>query len=258
MSYYIDLFSPATYSAFSASSRTVSGFRKRQWAWAQKVQPGDKLVCYVTKVSRFVGILEVVEGPFEDDAPIFAPENDPFTTRFEVRPLIWLTPDEGLPIHDDRVWNELSFTRGKSKKSPEWTGRVRASLTSWIEADGKLLERLLSEQLEGGSFAPLTDSEKRRFQTHWVRREEGAVPVSVPEDSVDEEAVSTNVELEVRESIQIQAALAGLGAQMGLRIWLPRQDRSRVARVWDDEHRQLLETLPLNYDAATLTTIEQM
>ena len=83
MAYYTDLFSPATYEAFTDSNRDVTGFRPRQRKSAQRVKPGDKLVCYMTKLSRWIGVLEVLEPCFEDDTPIFYPENDPFVVRFE-------------------------------------------------------------------------------------------------------------------------------------------------------------------------------
>jgi predicted RNA-binding protein len=52
MAYYLDLFSPETYEAFSRSDRTVTGFRMRQQNVSRRVNPGDKLVCYMTKLSR--------------------------------------------------------------------------------------------------------------------------------------------------------------------------------------------------------------
>jgi hypothetical protein len=45
---------------------------------------------------------------------------------------------------------------------------------------------------------------------------------------------------------------------MGLKIWLPRNDRAAVMAEWRAEHRPLLESLPLNYDETTLKTIEQI
>ncbi len=62
MSYYLDLFSPETYEAFLRSPRDVSGFRERQYIQATKIKPGDKLICYLTKLSRWIGALEVIEG----------------------------------------------------------------------------------------------------------------------------------------------------------------------------------------------------
>ena len=52
MAYFIDLFSPETYEAFKRSSRDISGFRLRHKNMAERVKPGDTLVCYLTRLSR--------------------------------------------------------------------------------------------------------------------------------------------------------------------------------------------------------------
>jgi hypothetical protein len=75
MAFYLDLFSPETYDAFGKSDQRVTGFRLRQMGAAQKVRPGDKLLCYMTKLSRWVGTLEVIEGPYVDNEPLFYPED---------------------------------------------------------------------------------------------------------------------------------------------------------------------------------------
>jgi hypothetical protein len=72
MAYYLDLFSPETYEAFSRSDQTVSGFRPRQRNLAVRVRSGDKVVCYMTRLSRWVGLLDILEGPFDDHTPISA------------------------------------------------------------------------------------------------------------------------------------------------------------------------------------------
>ncbi len=83
MAYFIDLFSPETREGFSRSSRDISGFRLHHKGMADRVNPGDIFVCYLTRLSRWFGLLEVIEGPFIDDKPIFLPDNDPFVVRFQ-------------------------------------------------------------------------------------------------------------------------------------------------------------------------------
>ena len=117
MAYYLDLFSPETYEAFKRSAQDVSGFRLRHKAIAGRIKVGDRLVCYMTKLSRWFGVLEVPSGPYIDDAPIFYPESDPFVVRFKVKPLVVLEVERYLPIREDHVWNALSFTKGLDKKS---------------------------------------------------------------------------------------------------------------------------------------------
>lgn len=45
MAYFIDLFSPETYEAFSRSARDISGFRRRHKNIAERIKPGDVFVC---------------------------------------------------------------------------------------------------------------------------------------------------------------------------------------------------------------------
>ena len=181
MAYFLDLFSPETYEAFKRSDQSVSGFRVRQQGLAAKVKPGDRLVCYMTKLSRWVGLLEVQEGPYIDDTPIFYPEDDPCVVRFQVKPVAWLEVEKAIPIHEDRVWNTLSFTRGHDKGSSIWTGKVRSSLVQLSEADGRFLERaILAQQEGGGETYPVDQDEYRRLSTHRVRRADGVVTVSSP------------------------------------------------------------------------------
>jgi predicted RNA-binding protein len=259
MAYYLDLFSPETYDAFKRSSQNISGFRYRHRFAAERIKPRDKLVCYLTKLSRWFGILEVVEGPFQDNTPIFYPEDDPFIIRFRVRPLVWLEPEKAVPIHSPEVWQTLSFTKDYDPQSPNWTGKIRTSLVSIPQLDGEYIEKLMFSQSEGGRNYPLEDNEIKAFETHTVRRADKSVAVTVPVETVETlPSEEQPVESEVRESIKIQSILAEIGSQMGLKIWIPKSDRGGVLKEWKDVAGSLIERLPLNYDDATLKTIEQI
>ena len=104
MAYYIDLFSPETYETFSKSNRDVSGFRPRQESAASRIKVGDKLICYMVKLSRWIGILEVTSTYYKDNSPLFYDSNDPYVVRFKVRPIAWLPKEKSIPIHDEKVW----------------------------------------------------------------------------------------------------------------------------------------------------------
>ncbi len=71
MAYWLDLFSAKTWQEFLDAGGTVSGFREGRWSMVQKLKPGDKLLCYLTGISRFIGILEVASEPFKDNAKIW-------------------------------------------------------------------------------------------------------------------------------------------------------------------------------------------
>jgi hypothetical protein len=258
MAYFLNLFSPETYEAFSRSDRTVSGFRARHRSIASRVRPGDELLCYMTKLSRWVGVLRVVDGPYEDATPVFYDESDPFVVRFHVRPDVWLPVEKAIPIYDDRIWNALSFTRGQSRGTSTWTGRIRTSLAQLSDDDGALVRSAIYSQRNGGVAYPVDESQYRRYTTHRVRRADKDVSVTVPVESAVETAATPQAEPEVRESIRIQALVAEIGSRMGMQIWVPRADRSNVLAEWRGDHPPILDRLPLNYDDTTLRTIEQI
>lgn len=257
MAYYLDLFSPLTYKAFLSSPRDITGFRPKQKNAASKIQPGDILICYLTKVSRWVGALQITSEMFEDSTPRFVSNEDPFVIRFRVKPLVVLDPKFGIPIREDVVWKTLSFTAKSSKEGSQWTGPLRSSLKMIAKKDGDYLLRLLKTQSQASQEYPLDDEHYEKYLTRTTTVHQTDVPVSIPEDT-ENHSGEVIEEKEVRESVRIQALLALIGEKMGFKIWLPRNDRNLVLQEWKPEGDVLLNTLPLNYDVVTIKTIEQI
>lgn len=259
MAYFLNLFSPETYEAFSNSSRDTSGFRGRQRNVAENVKPGDILICYITKVSRWAGLLEVISESYEDPTPLFYEKDDPYVIRFKVKPLVWLGIGHAIPIKSDQIWSGLSFTRGYEKEGTStWTGKLRTSLNHLTKADGELLESALRRQSSILTDYPIDEDTYNKLTMHKVRRENKIVSVTVPEDTEDEQMEEPESQSEVRESIEVQALLAQVGTSMGMKIWAPAQDRGLMVRSWPKGEDSFLKTLPLNYDGTTLKTIEQI
>lgn len=255
INWYTYLFSPDTYRAFLQTDRSNTGVRKRQQQAAERIQPGDVLVCYMTKVSRWCGLLEVVSGqPYHD------PQEDPFPVRLRVKPLVLLEDIEyGLPIRNPEIWEVLSFTRDADPTSGRWTGKLRGSLVPLDDEDGKLLDRLLRRQAQEQRAHPLTDDDRKKMTGLRVRRADTDVPVSVPEPDIEPDADGIQDDGgDARTSHQVQAVLARLGADLGLDVWTPRNDRERVLAALGRSDVRFLERLPLNYDEATLRTIENI
>jgi hypothetical protein len=190
VAHFIDLFSTETHAAFSRSPRDISGFRVRHKNMAGRIKPGDFFVCYMTRLSRWCGVLEVIEGPLIDDTPIFVPENDPFVVRFRVKPTVWLDIEKGIPIHDDAIWTALSFTRGLEKGSLAWTGKVRGSLVRLDDDDGAYLVKRLTAQANEGRIYPFTEQDQRKLATHTANRPDKVVAVSVPEGAAAGSAIT--------------------------------------------------------------------
>jgi hypothetical protein len=256
MKYYLDLFSPETYESFSKSARDVSGFRIRHRKAAQKVLPGDKLLCYLTKLSRWFGILEVISECFEDHTPILYPEADPFIIRFKVKPKVWLDKEQAVPIRETEVWKNLSFTRDQDRQSSQWTGKFRSSLNLIEDGDGQFLEHLLLSQQKNGKVYRVDEAKYAMLIGKRIRGPNKPVSVLVPGKADTE--IDQAGDKGIRESAHIQALLAKIGETMGFRVWLPRNDRSRVLKEWKPKEQTLLEALPLNYEETTLHTIENI
>ncbi len=256
MNYWTDLFTPETYEAFGNSDRTVSGFRATQQIMADKVRPGDRFICYLVRMSRWIGILEVLDGPFHDDKPIFVPEADPFTVRFHVKPVVWLPLEQTIPIQEPSVYSKLSFTRNVAPGG-YWLGPLRRSLQKLDDENGPFLESLLLRQQQEMQPYPLDKAQYEKAIKRRIQRLDGSVVVSVPDDASDE-AEDQKPATSERESIRVQADLCRLGEAMGLKIWIPVADRSRVLDHWKPQSGALLERLPLNYDHTTLDTIERI
>jgi hypothetical protein len=160
VAYYIDVFSPDTAEAFGQSHRDVTGFRRNYQTSATRIMPGDLLVCYVTQVSRWCGLLTVVEGPFVSDSPLFVREQkDPFELRFRVTPNVWLPLEQALPIRLEALWSALSFTKDLKPGRRGWTSVVRGPPVKLKDQDGHLLAELLLEQARRASVLPTGDSE---------------------------------------------------------------------------------------------------
>jgi predicted RNA-binding protein len=253
MPYFTDLFTVETYEAFLKSDRTISGFRETQTGMAERLKRGDKMLAYVKGISRWAGLLEVLDGPFIDRAPIFLPENDPFVVRFRVKPSCVLPLDQAIPIRDAEVFDALSFTRGK--QDGYWLGPLRRSLQHMEDADGRFLEDRLLRQLSNPKTFALDDAQVNQLRPKQVKRVDGTVGVTVPKDEPETETAPTKAG---RDSIRNQADLARLGEMMGFRIWLPRNDRAAILQHWRPTDGTLLDSLPLNYDDTTLETIEQI
>jgi len=253
MAYYTDLFTVETYKAFLSSDKTVSGFRESQRTMAKRLKRGDKMLAYLTGLSRWAGVLEVVEGPFEDCTPLFYSVDDPFIIRFKVNPKIVLPLEHAFPIQDPRVFDHLSFTKGN--RGQYWLGPLRRSLQNISDEDGRKLEGLLTNQAKAPEIFPIDADLLEEMEPQRVRRVDGDVRVVVPKDIPLPEGVDTKAS---RESIQMQAEVARMGEAMGCRIWLPRNDRAAVLTHWKPHDSSLIDSLPLNYDETTIKTIEQI
>lgn len=246
--YWLDLFTGTTWDEFKRAGGEISGFREGRWKTVQRMNPGDYLLCYLTGVSRFIAVLEVVSPPFRDESPIWS--YDAFPCRLRVRPVVELTPETAVPVKS--LKDRLSCFQDLA--SPHaWTGRFRGSPAKWDPADGEAVVAALREAEQNPVHRPV-DRAKLARRPRGFKTDLGSV--TVPED--ENEPPTEPVELtEPSEHTEMQALLMRLGADMGFDLWVARNDRSRQfegARLQD--FPRVRDRLPLQFDEATNRTVE--
>lgn len=271
MTYFVDVFSVATYEEFSCTDKAQAGFHPKRRAWVMKIKPADKLLCYLKGVSCWIGVLEVT-GPIVDNGS--EDEADEFSLKFPVKPLVWLGKGQLLPIKRDDVWTALSFTKNIAPGAGGWNAIVRSSGVRLPPSDGELLEQKLASQQEQGLADGIADDDWEKLRGFKVEIHGKSVSVEIPEpDITDEESAQTtdtapsgnqvgdsNASASlVRTSHKMQAHLADIGLAMGFQVWIPKADREPVlSEMLADS---LLESLPFTQFSnaePTLKTIEQI
>ncbi len=85
--YWLDLFTGKTWDEFIKSGANVSGFKERRRNIASKIKPGDYLLCYLTGLGRFIGVLEVLSTSYVDSETRIW-EDQLFPIRFKALPKI--------------------------------------------------------------------------------------------------------------------------------------------------------------------------
>ena len=113
-SYWLDLFTGSTWQEFLDAGGGVSGFRERRWRTVEHIKAGDYLLCYLTGISRWIGLFEVTSTPFRDATPIWKDED--FPCRVWVKVLITLKPETAVPVLD--LKDRLSIFRDLSSLAP--------------------------------------------------------------------------------------------------------------------------------------------
>lgn len=262
MNYWLDLFTGTTWNEFRTSGSTISGFRKRMRNVASKVQPGDILLCYLTGVMRWVGALEVVRAT-DDQSKIWADES--FPVRFEVKPLVQLDPELGVPMAE--LEGKVAFY-SDPKDRGKFKGFVRMSPNRFANPDdGKLILSLIRQAQTTPVARPVDPKKLARKPLYTAEQRKGettiATKVSVPEsDETEERTSQTTASTEPEATAttrhtEIQYNLLALGVDMGFDLWVARNDRSKK---WQGktlgELPRMVTELPTQFNEATNRTIE--
>jgi EVE domain len=253
-SYWLDLFTPQTWAEFQKAGSSVSGFRESRWAAVQKIQKGDYLLCYLTGVSRWVGVLEVTSNkPFKDHTTIW--KDEAFPCRLSVKPVFQLDAETGVPVKDMK--DVLSAFKKADSSPLAWTGRFRGSPTKWSQADGEVVVSAVEYAHKNPVKRPV-DPNKLKYRPKGVEAKIGLVTVPASDtDNSPEDSQAAEQPKEPTAHTEIQALLLQLGSEMGFDIWVAKNDRTRSYNgIRFAELPRIKTALPLQFDDATNRTIE--
>lgn len=139
--YYLALFSEQSWQEFRVHGGTVYGTTKNKQTRAAKLEPGDLLICYISKRKVFAGVLRVIGSARYDETPLYG--QGVFPVRLDVEIAVAVDPDAGVPVQElrDRL---AIFTRLKNPKS--WAGFFLNSFNQFPEEDGELIVKLLEKR----------------------------------------------------------------------------------------------------------------
>jgi len=246
--FWLDLFTGVTWEEFLAAGGNVSGFRESRWSAVQKIKVGDYLLFYLTGISRFIGVLEVISAPFRDSKPIWKDED--FPCRLKVKAIVMLTPETAVPVLEFR--DRLSIFRNM-KSDIAWTGHFRGSPAKWKTSDGDAILDALLEAKKNPTTRPV-DAAKLARRPKTLRAKMGSVTVPESEEISTEKA---DVLREPSDHEEIQWLLLKLGSDMEFDVWVAHNDRGRQTKGPRLAELSRLKTeLPLQFDEATNRTIE--
>jgi predicted RNA-binding protein len=246
--YWLDLFTGKSWEEFLKNGAKVSGFSESRRNIAQKIHPGDYFICYLTGLSRFIGVSEVVSDCYESTERIW--EDDIYPIRFDVRLVYQLTAKTAVPIHN--IKDKLSFFRD-TKSTKGWSGFFRGSLTTFPPQDAEVVV----EAIKDASKNPIEREydEKSYFRRSKVYKSIIG-PVTIPEEEKDEFG-TPKVQVEKITHEEMQWLLLKLGSDLGLDVWVARNDGNKEFGGNSFQALpKLRKELPRQFDEATSKTIE--
>ncbi len=200
------------------------GYPERVWLTVQRIKPGDTLICYVQGVKRFVGAFEVVSEAFQDNTQVW--KSGPFPSRVRVKPSIALRVAQGVPFDDIR--DALQFYK-RTPNPGGWGIQFQNPPRRIEDSDALVIEQALrgvgpSQDVVG---VPETRSEPYVAPPAAPEPEGGIQTPAVPLDVRAPAPADVTAAVPMREHDHMQWLLLNTGSQLGLDVWVARNDRGR-------------------------------
>ena len=125
----------------------IAAFKSSRRKQSSDMQPGDRLVFYLTKVVQFGGIAEITSEAFEDESDIglrseSKGEDESFPYRVQTKPLVIPQPGDYVEVRE--ITELLDKTRNFGPKKLGMA--FRGNLHKISDADYRQIESLLEER----------------------------------------------------------------------------------------------------------------
>lgn len=123
----------------------VIGAKEGRRRMAEQIEPGDRIVFYVTGVQAFGGVVRVTGEMYEDRAKIWPGKKgkpDAYPWRFETEPEAVLEEDDFVPAVE--LAGQLEHVR--RWPAEHWQLAFQGQLRTVSDADAQLLERRIRER----------------------------------------------------------------------------------------------------------------
>jgi hypothetical protein len=203
---------------------------------------------------RWVGALEVI-GPSANKSKIW--KDDSFPIRFDVKALVLLDPESGVPM--DQLEGYTSFYVDSSDRGG-FKAFLRGSPKQFKAADAKFVLAKIEAAHNSPILRPVDLKKlfrKPLYKVETKGEKEGTTLVSIPESDEAEKSQQASADTSTTRHTEIQYELLRLGNELGLDLWVARNDRGRK---WKGNQLgampRMLEELPTQFNEPTTRTIE--
>jgi hypothetical protein len=136
---FLGVFTVESWREFLRHGGQVMGFNAKKAGIASRLLPGDRILCYLSKVSAFAGWMEVTGSSYVDTEPLWS--DGLYPIRLPVRVVEELALSNSVPIKSLR--QELSFMRGRGEGGG-WSIYVRSSPRRWSASDAAIVRSAIS------------------------------------------------------------------------------------------------------------------
>jgi len=145
--------SPENFAATRERDFRVIGMKEGRRRMAEQIEPGDRIVFYLTGIQVFAATVRVTGTMYEDRTPIWPGKPgkaDPYPWRFETEPELLLDDDRYVPAEELAV--ELEHVR--KWPAEHWSLAFQGQLRTISDADARTIGRRMAGARSGATTQP--------------------------------------------------------------------------------------------------------